>query len=62
MKNGCNTKKKVLVDKFRRDCFDATGKAKAKYLNDMGEKLKDSKVGTNAYWKILNTLQQMSCP
>ena len=48
VKNGCNTGKKVLVDKFRH-CFDATTKAKAKHVNDIGEKLKDLEVGTKAY-------------
>ena len=48
--------KKVLVDKFRHVCFDATTKAKAVYLYDKGEILKESKVGTKAYWKIFNKL------
>ena len=56
VKDVCKPEKKRLVDTFRQDCFDAISEAKAKYLNSMGEKLKNSKSGPKAYWKILNKL------
>ena len=49
-------RKKVMVDTFRQDCFDAINEAKAKYLNSMGDKLKNTKSRPKAYWKILNKL------
>ena len=46
------------------NCFDAINEAKAKYLNSMGDKLKNTKSGPKAYWKILNKLlnKKMPCP
>ena len=53
-------RKKVLVDTFRQKCFDTINESKAKYLNNMGEKLKNSKLNPKAYWKINSLINVMS--
>ena len=61
LKNGCLPETKVRVDKFRNDCFEAINAAKKAYLDNMGNKLIDSKSSPKTYWKILKKVMNKSC-
>ena len=52
--NGYKNEDKIILDRFRNECFNAITNAKEKYLRHLGDKLADPTTGQKTYWKILN--------
>ena len=53
-KNGYKNEDKVIIDRLRKDCFEAIKNAKENHLRNLGKKLADPTTGQKTYWKILN--------
>ena len=54
--NGFKEEVKIIVDRFREECFQAIHTSKEDYLKSLGNKLVDKSTGPKAYWKIINSL------
>ena len=53
-KDGYKNEDKLILDRLKKECFEAITNAKEKHYRDLGTKLADPTTGQKIYWKIMN--------